>query len=365
MSNFVSINFKYYENSNKSEIAHVNRKFKEDKNVLDKNLTKDNFGSKFDIEERYEELLEFAKANTKEKTGRAFQTKNTFLDGVLAFSQEQMLELKQDPDWKEKMSALVEQYMLDVQAKTGFMPVGWAFHLDEGKYDENGQIELNHHAHLLFMNHDAKTGKAPLREFQKRKSDSIWSELQSLAGERFYELGFVRGISKELTKKRHKDKDEYVNELLNHNEKLQAELSEALSVAQESIQDVRNAVTDLKAVQAEISAHGHDSEAFTKRFNELRGPVQTIAQKFANNYNNKGFAYRVAEALKGGSPWAYDYIAKTSEKLLKLFNGTLPKLNNELINEVEFRVKKIDKKLEEQNKELEKIKNKSKNRNKI
>lgn len=359
MTNFVSINFKYYENSNKSEIAHVSRKFKEDKNVLDKNLTKDNFGSKFDIEERYEELLEFAKANTKEKTGRAFQTKNTFLDGVLAFSKEQMFELKQDPDWKEKMSALVEQYMLDVQSKTGFMPVGWAFHLDEGKYDENGQIELNHHAHLLFMNHDEKTGKAPLREFQKRKSDSIWSELQTLAGARFNDMGFVRGISKEVTQRRHKEKDEYVSEVLMHNEKLQAELSAALAVAQESVSNVQSAMSQIKAVQAKMSNESYDSEAFEDQFNKLRGPVQQIAEKYAASYKARGFAYTVAQAFKKVSPSGYEYVARTSERLLKFFKGSIPKLDVEMINEIEYKTKQINKKIEEQKKELDRINKKT------
>lgn len=355
MTNFVSINFKYYQNSDKSEIAHVNRDFKEDENVLDTELTKENFGSKFDLPKRYEELLSFAKANTKEKTGRASQLKNTFLDGVLAFSHEQMLELKKNPEWKEVMSDLIEQYMLDVQIKTGFMPVGWKFHLDEGKYDADGEIVLNHHAHLIFMNHDERTGKAPLRELQKRKSDSVWSELQTLAGVRFNEAGFVRGISKELTKKRHKEKDEYVSEVLMHNEKLQIELSAALAVAQESVSHVQSAMSEIKAVQAKMSNESYDSEAFENQFNKLRGPVQQIAEKYAASYNARGFAYTAAQAFKKVSPGGYEYVARTSERLLKFFKGSIPKLDLEVINEIEYKTKQINKKIEEQKKELDKV----------
>ena len=59
--------------------------------------------------------------------------------------------------------------MLEIEQKTGFMPVGWKFHLDEGTMEENGNYRLNHHAQLIFMNHDKATGKPRCVSFKNAK----------------------------------------------------------------------------------------------------------------------------------------------------------------------------------------------------
>lgn len=343
MSNFVAVNFKYYKNSQAhGEIGHVMRVFKKNINAIE-SLTHENFGSDFNLIEKYDELLKFAKENTKEKTGRAFQVQNTFLDGVLAFSNEQMLEIKKYPDWKTKMSQHIEQFMLEIEQKTGFMPVGWKFHLDEGTEDENGNYKLNHHAQLIFMNHDKETGKAPLREFQKRKDDSIWSELQSLAGEKFKDLGFVRGVSAEDTHKTHLEKDQFIKQKQKKiSEGLQALQDNASSVleaqrrAGERLAQVRDKINALEALQV------HD-EQFNEKFTSLSRHVSKVVSYFEQLYNkNKSFRTFVS-AIKTAAPTRFEYSKNVVNNVIAFFGSDKPKLQyKEALKEVKILIDTFD-----------------------
>lgn len=335
MSNFVAVNFKYYKNSQAhGEIGHVMRVFEKNTNAIE-SLTHENFGSDFDLVAKYDELLAFAKQNTKEKTGRAYQDKkaNTFLDGVLAFSNEQMLELKKDPKWKTKMSQHIEQFMLEIEQKTGFMPVGWKFHLDEGTMEENGNYRLNHHAQLIFMNHDKETGKAPLREFQKRKGDSIWSELQTLAGERFKDLGFVRGVSAEDTHKKHLEKDKYIDKKQESNASAAEHVAKGIAIVSEEARKLywANRVTAarLTAVSEQLEAleslHTND-ERYDKKFTMLSGHVSRVKNNFEKLYNNKTSFRMFISSIEKTFPRPFKHAKETISAVLAFFGSEKPKL---------------------------------------
>ena len=335
MSNFVAVNFKYYKNSQAhGEIGHVMRVFEKNTNAIE-SLTHENFGSDFDLVAKYDELLAFAKQNTKEKTGRAYQAAkaNTFLDGVLAFSNEQMLELKKDPNWKAKMSQHIEQFMLEIEQKTGFMPVGWKFHLDEGTMEENGNYRLNHHAQLIFMNHDKETGKAPLREFQKRKGDSIWSELQTLAGERFKDLGFVRGVSAEDTHKKHLEKDKYIDKKQESNASAAEHVAKGIAIVSEEARKLywANRVTAarLTAVSEQLEAleslHTND-ERYDKKFTMLSGHVSRVKNNFEKLYNNKTSFRMFISSIEKTFPRPFKHAKETISAVLAFFGAEKPKL---------------------------------------
>lgn len=335
MSNFVAVNFKYYKNSQAhGEIGHVMRVFEKNTNAIE-SLTHENFGSDFDLVAKYDELLAFAKQNTKEKTGRAYQDKkaNTFLDGVLAFSNEQMLELKKDPNWKAKMSQHIEQFMLEIEQKTGFMPVGWKFHLDEGTEDENGNYRLNHHAQMIFMNHDKETGKAPLREFQKRKGDSIWSELQTLAGERFKDLGFVRGVSAEDTHKKHLEKDKYIDKKQESNLSAAEHVERGIAIVSEEARKLywanRVNAKRLTAVSEQLEAleslHTND-ERYDKKFTMLSGHVSRVKNNFEKLYNNKTSFRMFISSIEKTFPRPFKHAKETISAVLAFFGAEKPKL---------------------------------------
>jgi hypothetical protein len=335
MSNFVAVNFKYYKDSQaKGEIGHVMRVFAKNTNAIE-SLSHENFGSDFNLIDKYDELLAFAKQNTKEKTGRAYQDKkaNTFLDGVLAFSNEQMLELKKDPLWKTKMSQHIEQFMLEIEQKTGFMPVGWKFHLDEGTMEENGNYRLNHHAQMIFMNHDKETGKAPLREFQKRKGDSIWSELQTLAGEKFKDLGFVRGVSAEDTHKKHLEKDKYIDKKQESNVSAAEHVERGIAIVSEQAEKLywvnKTNAARLTAVSKQLEAleslHTND-ERYDNKFTMLSGHISRVKNNFEKLYNNKTSFRMFISSLETTFPRPFKHAKDTISAVLAFFGSEKPKL---------------------------------------
>ena len=351
MSNFVAVNFKYYKDSQAhGEIGHVMRVFQKNTNAIE-SLTHENFGSDFDLVAKYDELLAFAKHNTKEKTGRAYQaTKaNTFLDGVLAFSNEQMLELKKDPNWKAKMSQHIEQFMLEIEQKTGFMPVGWKFHLDEGTEDENGNYRLNHHAQMIFMNHDKETGKAPLREFQKRKGDSIWSELQTLAGERFKDLGFVRGVSAEDTHKKHLEKDKYIDQKQESTVSAAEHVAKGIAIVSEQAEKLywvnKTNAARLTAVSKQLedleSLHTND-ERYDNKFTTLSGHVSRVKNNFEKLYNNKTSFRMFISSLETTFPRPFKHAKETISAVLAFFGSEKPKLEyKQKIKEIKTLLEKV------------------------
>ena len=226
MKNYVSFNAKYYKNSNASgEIGHVQRVFKENTNAIE-HLTKNNFGCGYNIYDKYKATYK----QVEEIKGKKIQeNSNTFMDGVLSFSKDQIEKMmKEDPNWKDNLSNHINMFMQDVKKTTGLEPLGWEMHMDEGTAHPDGTYSMNYHAQLIFFNFDFETKKAPLRDLMGRKSNSIWSKLQDLAGERFAPLGFQRGISAEMTKAKHKEKDKFIEEK-------QAKLEQKIELLEEQI----------------------------------------------------------------------------------------------------------------------------------
>ena len=218
MNKYVSFNIKYYKRSKvKGLSSHVERLVEDTENVLDSKLTplnqyfyygnnlKQNFNLCFN---KYKDILG--------KNPRS--DFNCYLEGVLAFSEQKFNEVyNNDPlNFERAMT----EYMESLGKKYGFEPLGWSLHLDEGHYDENGKQKINVHAHLSFFNYDFKNKQSTFKKLKKRD----FSKMQDLAGQSFQKLGFERGISKEITKKEHKEKEEYVKEQVQKLEKKQKSL---------------------------------------------------------------------------------------------------------------------------------------------
>ena len=359
MKNFVAINFEYYKKNQASgEISHVMRSFAKNKNAIP-HLSSENFGSDFDLLKRYNESLEFAEINTKQKTGKKSQVQNTLLDGVLVFSPEKMEIIKKNPNWKEEFSKEIEKYMLDIQQRTGFMPVGWKFHLDEGYNNSEDGTNINHHAHLLFLNHNVDNGTSPLRNF--KRGDSVWSELQDLAGKRFENLGFRRGVSKEQTHRNHLSKNEYIAKLQEEAEASQNELRRGIETCEKALTEAKMALIKGRAGVRAVSESGVSSRAFITDYKALQKQIQKCSFVYEKSYNNGGFFYRATKALKKTMPKAHDFLASTATKLLDLFKQDIPVLKPEIIDEIEYSTTVIDKLIAEQKKALEEIQGSSRN----
>lgn len=266
MKNKIAVNSKYFSRSQaRGEMAHVKREFAHDKNVLNLEYTKRNFGTSAEvIDKRYREALEVMPETVK----------NSLIDSVLVLPLDQVKKLSSDDkNWRKELHNSISEMMKEMERETGFMPIGYQMHLDEGHRDpETGKETLNPHAHLLFANvctkdvtltrekkitkkdqhgkamRDPKKpnkylyeldengkpltetietplkGRAPLSLYQTRGKDSIWAKQQDIAAKHLKHLGFERGDSKELTQAKHLNKQQHVHrELLKVEQQVESE----------------------------------------------------------------------------------------------------------------------------------------------
>jgi hypothetical protein len=324
--NFVSFNAKYYKNSNASgEIGHVQRVYAENTNQI-KEFAKDNFGCGYNIYDRYKDVFKQVEGVKGKKIQ---ENANTFMDGVLSFSRDQMLEIMQDPDWKTSFSDHIEHFMQDVKEKTGMEPLGWEMHMDEGhKNPETGEYEMNYHAQCIFFNYDFKTNTAPLRKLMDRKSDSIWSKLQDTAGQRFEDLGFVRGVSADMTKAKHKKKDDYIASKQAEIDRLQAELAQrqiqqdqAIRFNQELLEQVAEKVD---VIVEEFNAQGAAYNSLIERVHlerEVRKDIKNMYNEVKDMLNDNPIFKNLQQQLRNSFPDFYDKSLKFCNKVAAYFNA--------------------------------------------
>ena len=325
MKNFISFNAKYYKNSNASgEIGHVQRVFAENTNQI-KQFAKDNFGCGYNIYDRYKEVYK----QVEDVKGKKIQSNsNTFMDGVLSFSRDQMLEVMKDPNWKTSFSEHIEQYMQDVQAKTGLEPLGWEMHMDEGHKDpETGEFKMNYHAQCIFFNYDFKTNKAPLRDLMGRKGDSIWSKLQDVAANRFADLGFVRGVSADMTKAKHQEKDDFIASKQAEIDRLQAELVERQTHMDRALQDNQELLERVAVgIDGLIDQHNKANDIFN-RFEErielekeIKSDIREVAESIYKEVKSNEFLTNLYEQFKTIFPQTHAKIGNLYNKVANYFN---------------------------------------------
>lgn len=220
MKKFVSFNLKYYKKEQMKILSDHNERLHQNiKNIHDKKLTPLNKYFYYDqgdstqylpyysfleengLKPRFDHFYKEYKKILGKKPRKDF---NCFLDGVLAFSEDKFNEVyKEDP---QAIEDALTTYLERVSKDFGFTPLGWALHLDEGHTDGDGNYKINVHAHMSFFNYDFENRKSTLKSLKKKD----FKKMQDIAGEIFGPLGFERGISKEITQKKHLEKSEFV-----------------------------------------------------------------------------------------------------------------------------------------------------------
>jgi len=187
--------------------GHINRTFKKNISTFEE-LAVNNFGDA-DTYQKYTELYE----RHKRVLGRSPQKNgNTYIDAVLELSLDRY-ELLEEEYSSEQLKLLIDQQikllMADISNELKLFGLGYQFHADEGHIDKiSGKIIRNPHAHLIFYNYDFQNKEAPLRKLRKPHMSLI----QDLCFKNFKELGFRRGISADVTKKKHLKKDVFIAE---------------------------------------------------------------------------------------------------------------------------------------------------------
>jgi len=217
-----------------------------------------------DIHQKYKDVTERIE---KIKGKKIQKNANHYLEGVLAFSEDQF---RQDPSkFMREAPQLIEKYQKELSEKYGFEPLGFSLHFDEGNINkETGKKEMNIHAHLHFVNFDFNTNKARFREYQQkyisdRKVPNMhFVQMQDMAGEVFGKLGFNRGISKQLTNKKHLEKEDFIVEKLKKAEE-KAELAEKR--AEEAKNELEQTKAQIKGIRSRLKAFYGDLKEYIVR----------------------------------------------------------------------------------------------------
>mgnify|MGYP005989873345 FL=1 len=331
MKKFVSNNFKYFKNSKaNSAFGHIHRLFEENKNAFPE-YTKNNFGTG-DLLNKYKDIYERVNERKKElKTKRLNEKSNTFIDGAFVFSVEKWEELEKEFSQKELQKMITERmnkYMVGFKNKFGFEPIGFEMHLDEGHEKQieakknNADITLtrNIHAHVSFFNYDFKNDAAPLRNMKKKD----WSRCQDLAYECFKDLGFERGISKEITNNQHLEKDAFIEE---KQKKLIEELKQKNEIIKQKNEQIKSlnktgkskiiSINELIDKKSNISALGKERQEISKKLKNQNQNLKNQNQKLQENIN---LLEKRQNTIFEKMDVIVDFLGKLSSKFLTLID---------------------------------------------
>lgn len=364
MKKFVSNNFKYFKNSKaNSAFGHIHRLFEENKNAFPE-YTKNNFGTG-DLLNKYKDIYERVNERKKElKTKRLNEKSNTFIDGAFVFSVEKWEELEKEFSQKELQKMITERmnkYMVGFKNKFGFEPIGFEMHLDEGHEKQieakknNNEIILkrNIHAHVTFFNYDFKNNTAPLRNMKKKD----WSKCQDLAYECFKDLGFDRGISKEITNNQHLEKDAFIEE---KQKILVEELKQKNEIIKQKDQQIKeineNGRTKIKEIK-KVKKIGQDFKDKAKYFETQNEKLKTYSFDLVNMNNELKNDYQQIKNDYQELEKDYTFLAQNFEKITTF----LAKLGNNFLNLIFLKKNKeydeYMKKMEDLTNDFEKINN--------
>lgn len=204
--NFVSFNAKYWKHSKAIGLfSHSERVFQKNKNVLDPELSKLNFGTK-ELSKTYQFIHQ-----QRQSIKKARNDANTLIEGVLAFSNDRFQELENKlskQQLREEFDSQLKVLVKKIEKKYKLKFLAYQFHMDEFHLDKRGDKKVNYHAHVFFYNYDFETNTSPLRAM-KRKD---WSTIQDLCGFSFSKWKFRRGVSKEITNRGHLEKDDFIKQ---------------------------------------------------------------------------------------------------------------------------------------------------------
>lgn len=325
---YISFNCKYYKDSNKNELGHVDRTHKKVESS-NENYRHKNFGDN-NLIYKYESVYK----KVEEAKGKKIQkNSNTFIDGVLSFDRDQVNKLINhlgEEKFKKVMDQKIRNYMDILKEKFGLEPVGYHFHGDEGHTKDGVWLE-NYHAQIILFNYDFKTNTAPLRKMSARGSNSPFSLMQDLAGAVFEPLGFERGVSKEVTKKRHLEKDDFITKK-HHDQELKIKtLNKDIKEYKDKLKEVESYIENevasysliLEDAKNLIKISGSDSEKM-KIFSEA---YKFIEDLFLRNASVNKFFNSAYKSIKSKDKDTLEKVEKTID-LLRVENGSKPYFNS-------------------------------------
>ena len=193
----------------------------------------------YDAQRIKNEIIENAKQayfNTSKARNKAFQAKNYEWSAVVNIKPETTMN-----DLKKLAQHFSDKY--------GFQCYQIAIHRDEGHINDDGEKEINHHAHLEFITLDKNTGKQlfKLRDFNPQKMREIQTEVAEI-------LQMERGQDKRISGAKRIEPRVYaeMKEKERANQKaLKKELESTKETLKNTTQELESVKTELKDTKKE------------------------------------------------------------------------------------------------------------------
>jgi hypothetical protein len=259
---FVGIRSYYYKSEAAEAVldhAHALRCGVTNSENVHKQYSAENEGFYYNNAKSCAEALDLMCQKHKELTGKKVRSDcNVLFEHVVWLSEHQYTRLEQKYGTdrvKHAFLSRLKQYAESVKAEFGFEPLGIDIHLDEGYVDPfSNRLIRNVHAHVQFMNYSFEKRYAPLRHMMKNglneqgQTNSLnpnFEKLQDLVSIVFKDMGFTRGISKNITSREHLKKEDFVKQKQQNLESQVAVLEEKEVTLAQSVSQKQTVVKEL------------------------------------------------------------------------------------------------------------------------
>ena len=282
----------------------------------------------YEAKELKEAIVNEAKQTYKQRTKRAFQS--------TAYEWSAVVNIKPDTTMQD-----LERLSKHFSDKYGFQCYQIAIHRDEGHIDENGERQINHHAHLEFITLDKQTGRNRQRELKPQTLRQIQSEVAEI-------LGMQRGIDKRISKAERIEPRKYaklkeaekkaIKTTQRETEKEAIEAFKAVSESEEKLLNQKEKAEYLEQLRKQYKGKGL-SAAFFRELGAIKKDKETqYTQKELKAYTEAGDQKPII------SPFLQSLITllpKNSE----ISKETIRQLEEEHYNDIEIVVTAVAKRL--------------------
>ena len=264
----------------------------------------------YDAQRIKNEIVENAKQayfNTSKARNKAFQAKNYEWSAVVNIKPETTMN-----DLKKLAQHFSDKY--------GFQCYQIAIHRDEGHINDNGEKEINHHAHLEFITLDKNTGKQlfKLRDFNPQKMREIQTEVAEI-------LQMERGQDKRISGAKRIEPRAYAR-LKEQERQEKREIKKELTNTKAELTSNKN---ELNSVKNELETTKKELKALSA--NAIRKRVEQERKAWLNT--NKALHEQGAEPIFEAKHY------QEARKLKKRAFISLDELENAL-KELEKRIRK-------------------------
>lgn len=292
----------------------------------------------YEAKELKETIINKAKQAYVQRTKRAFQAKSYEWSAVVNIKPETTMQ-----DLEKLAKHFFDKY--------GFQCYQIAIHRDEGHIDENGQKQINHHAHLEFITLDKETGKNRQREIKPQTLRQIQDEVAEI-------LAMKRGVDKRISKAKRieprkyaqlKEQEKEVIKKINQEHNLK--ISELVNNLEDEILSKKELKEQFEAFRKENANQGLSKEFFRELSQEKKEQISTPSltqEQLTSYFTELKQKYTTQQTqyfgLKKTNSTDYEKIVKELQnQILDLNdeNAALKQINTQTIKTIDQEVKNL------------------------